>query len=174
MKQIQVKNFPDYYVSDSGIIYSKHRSGYIELKPWVVCGYKQVCLSKNGKKYHKLIHRIVAESFISNPKKLPEVNHKNGKRYDNRVENLEWVTREENQLHSWKFLNRKPACAMKGKLGEKNNLSKLVFQIKNNKIIAKFYGTKEAERQTGINSGNIRMCCLGKRLSAGNYQWKYK
>ena len=57
-------------------------------------GYLSVQIGRGGKVY--LIHRLVAEAFISNPENKPEVNHKNHIRWDNRVENLEWCTRQEN------------------------------------------------------------------------------
>ena len=58
--------------------------------------YKGVTLHKDGKQKAFLLHRLVAEAFIPNPENKPEVNHKNHIRWDNRVENLEWCTRQEN------------------------------------------------------------------------------
>lgn len=67
-------------------------------------GYFRVQLTHptRGPKNHK-IHRLVAEAFISNPRKAGTVNHKNGIKTDNRVENLEWLTNKENVQHGWKL-----------------------------------------------------------------------
>lgn len=86
-------------------------------------GYNWVLLSNlNGKNKMGRIHRLVASTFLPNPEGKPEVNHKNGIKDDNRVENLEWVTREENMSHAWDiglFPDQK---------GEGNRASKLTKQ----------------------------------------------
>lgn len=65
-------------------------------------GYKQVQIMRGGKRYTRYVHRLVAECFLENPRNLPEVNHKDGNKENNAVENLEWVTRSENMLHSYR------------------------------------------------------------------------
>lgn len=66
-------------------------------------GYVQICLSHKNKKYVKTLHRIVAETFLpNNDLNKNQVNHINGKKYDNSVYNLEWVTAQENVIHAYK------------------------------------------------------------------------
>lgn len=64
-------------------------------------GYYVVSLSKDDRGQWKRVHRIVAKAFIENPHKKSEVNHKNGNKLDNNVDNLEWVTHRENCKHAW-------------------------------------------------------------------------
>lgn len=78
-------------------------------------GYVTVCLCKENKKKYFSVHRLVATAFIPNLDRKPEVNHKNGNRSDNRVENLEWVTRSENELHAYRVLGKEPSRNWKGK-----------------------------------------------------------
>ena len=65
-------------------------------------GYCRVHISHNGVEYKFLVHRLVAEAFIPNPKRLPEVNHKDGNKQNNSVDNLEWCTRSQNTSHAFK------------------------------------------------------------------------
>lgn len=76
-------------------------------------GYPYVSLSKNGKIYAEKVHRCVCLAFIDNPKGYIDVNHKNGDRSDNRVENLEWCTRQYNIWHSYYVTHRKPSGCKK-------------------------------------------------------------
>ena len=85
-----IKDYENYQISDTGIIINK-KTGR-ELKQQEKKGYMNVSLFKNGKKKNKLVHRLVAETFIENIKNYPQVNHKNENTYDNCVDNLEWCT----------------------------------------------------------------------------------
>ncbi|MBO7715676.1 MAG: HNH endonuclease [Methanobrevibacter sp.] len=169
----QIKDFPGYFVSNDGYIYSNHYGYLRQMKTHRdKDGYVKISLWKNNKGQIKSVHRLVAEAFIPNPENKPQVNHKNGIKNDNRIENLEWTTASENIIHSFRVLKRKPSRI--GKTGKNCPFARIILQVKDDKIIAEFYGAVEASRQTGITHQSINLCCKGKAKTAGGYQWKYK
>ena len=173
----QIKDFPDYYIDTEGVVYSTKKQSVLlnKLKQTKdIHGYLKIVLCKNGVKFYKRVNRLVAETFIPNPKNKTEVNHKNGIKTDNRVENLEWATHSENQKHRYRVLRQPAIKSMLGKFGSNHNRSKPVVQIHNGIIIAEFAGLSEASRATGVSISSIFQCANGKYKHAGNFQWQYK
>ena len=102
MKQLIINNIlTDYDANEQGQIYShktdKFLTGYVD-----GTGYKMVLLTVDGVKKNYLVHRLIAQAFIPNPNNLPIVNHKDGNKLNNAVDNLEWVTQSENRIHAVK------------------------------------------------------------------------
>lgn len=102
---INIFGFENYTISISGNvtktagIYPSVRKERL-LKPCITSGYLCVGLWKNKKGYTSYIHRLLAIHFIPNPDNLPEVNHKDGNKLNNSIENLEWCTHKENMQHA--------------------------------------------------------------------------
>ena len=111
-----------YFLNENGNIFSypkKTRRGIREIFSMKVgSGYMQIDLCKDKKIKRHLVHRLMAKTFIENIENKPQVNHINGIKNDNRLENLEWNTRSENQLHSIRI-------GLRTTIGEKNSQSKI-------------------------------------------------
>ena len=106
---VQIKNYTNYMIDEDGNVYNilskKYLKGSIGEN-----GYKYYRLSNNNKKSMFYAHRLVAEYYIDNPNNLPVVNHKDGNKLNNNVNNLEWVSYSENTQH-WKnttVIKRRP------------------------------------------------------------------
>ena len=165
MKEIW-KDVPEYeglyQISSLGNIKSKKRKGTNgKIKKQISSlGYYVVDLYKNSKRKTKYLHRLICECFIENQYNKPCINHKNGIKNDNRVENLEWCSYSENNIHAY-FIGLKTNC-------------KKVKQIdENNKIINVFYSMNEASKKTKISQSQISLCCNGKIKTAGGFKWDF-
>lgn len=154
-----------YQVSDNGNVRRKEKYKAVPgvLRPIKMPnGYLSVDLSYKCKIKRFGIHRLVAMAFIPNPDGLPQINHKNEIKTDNRVENLEWCSQGYN--------NNYGTARFRASVTQ----SKPVVQLTiDGKKIREFYGMHEAERETGIYVQNIHKCCIGVYKTAGGYKWKY-
>lgn len=122
MRRSSITGFPDYEIFENGQVLSLPRFGVSGrfLKPRTrPDGYIQVTLTKDGKGYQKLLHCLLAEAFLGDRPKGQDVNHINGYKDDNRVENLEYCTRSENCKHAER-LGLVPRCR-----GDKHHKSRL-------------------------------------------------
>ncbi|WDS60548.1 major capsid protein [Bacillus phage BC-6] len=143
-----IEEYPNYKVSDYGEVINMNTMRI--LKKDRRKGYYSVRLSKGGASKVFSVHRLVASAFLGNPYNLPQVNHKDGNRENNHVDNLEWVTQEDNLKHQ----QENNLCPK----GEENGNSKLttaevVSIIKLNDGI---HISKEVAEMYGCTMDNIR------------------
>lgn len=125
-------------------------------------GYQNITLSKNGVNERIRVHKLVAMTFIPNPRGCTQINHKNGDKHDNRVENLEWVTPSENQRHAIETGLRKDAFRRK----------KVNHYDRDGNFIRSWNGYVEIRDALGIPCQSVCNCCKGRCPSANGYIWR--
>ena len=154
-------NDTNYYVSDVGEV--KNKKGKLLKPSKTYNGYLRVNI--NGRLVR--IHRIVAEAFIPNTFDLPQVNHKDGNKTNNTIDNLEWCTSSENIKHAYKIGLKKVSY---------DNIKecKPIVQLTvDNEIINCFDSIMEVERRYGYDNSSISKVCRGKQKTAYGYKWQY-
>ncbi len=147
IKYKPINGHPDYLIGTNGCVFSINRGIFLSQRP---CGkdYKKIgggymAVSLDKRKPAR-VHRLVAEHFLENPNSLSQVNHKNGIKSDNRLENLEWCTCSHNHKHAFKKGLRHNKCGELSHLSKlsNNDVSKIRELIKTHipqKDIAKIY-----------------------------------
>lgn len=159
-KTIEVlEKYPNYGVDKAGNVFSFYSNK--RLKPIVdKYGYLIVTVYNKGTRKNVKIHRLVAETFLNNPFHKPHVNHKDGDKQNNSVDNLEWCTAIENTQH-----------AIKTKL---RNNSRPIRQLDCfGNIVKEYESISDAEMKTGIKRQWIGYVCKYQRYRAGGYKWEY-
>ena len=122
-------------------------------------GYLQLVLSKNGIMKTIKVHRLVAQAFLPNPNNYPQVNHRDEDKTNNTIDNLEWCDAKYNINY--------------GTRTERVCKPVLQYDLLGN-FIREWPSIRKVEEKLGINNGNISMCCIGNRKSAGGYIWRFK
>lgn len=146
----------------NGCVTTRNLKGkIIKLHLDIQTNYLTVNLCVNCKSRTKTTHRLVAQTFIPNPENKPEVNHKDGNIINNNVNNLEWCTRSENEIHKYKVLNHKGVSL--GRCGKR------VKCLETGRVFNSFLN---AAHELKINASSISRACQGKRKTAGGYHWE--
>lgn len=136
-------------------------------------GYHKVDLYSNGKRTSVRVHRLVAEAFIPNPNKLPQINHIDGNKENNNVKNLEWVNNSQNMIHAYRtgLATPHPTYGMRGHKNPNGGRKGIpIFCVETNQA---FSSAAEAERITGIPDSCICDCLKGKCDHAHHLHFKY-
>ncbi len=162
MKEIFKKYKGQYSISNFGNIRNNKTNKILKLRT-NHRGYLKTNISINGEKYTVFPHRMVAEIFILNSENKPQVNHIDGNKLNNKVDNLEWCTCKENVQHAFKNgLN----------LGN----GKTVYQLNNNgQVLNTFKSCRDAELHIGCNGKCIGVwrACNKQRKSHKGWYWSY-
>lgn len=144
------------------------------------CTNRYLKISKNKDWYYvlhvggkfKLLHRLIAETYIPNPQNLATINHKNWNKIDNSLENLERMSGVDNVKHYWNILWWYSVA--KKRIGKDNKTSIAILQINpQTKESNVFFWIRDAERILWIDKWNIKRCCEWTRKTAWWYIWEY-
>lgn len=147
-----------YRVSDKGEVFSQITNKVLRPSKHR-CGYLQVVLSKNGQLHYVTVHRLVAKAFIPNPENKRQVNHKDGNKENNSVDNLEWYTSQENIVHCIYVLNRRKVP--------------VVQCLKDGTVVKIWDSIIEASQGTGIKAPHIWRNAQRIRPSTGGFIFSY-
>ena len=155
-KIVAIRGHPDYKISSDG--YAINKLGDIMSTKLDKDGYHILRTCDNGKVSQLKLHRIVAIHFIPNPSNLPQVNHKDGDKNNNSVENLQWSTPSNNTQHSYDTgLHKVKRVVRHGYNGKKDVFDNAI----------------KAAESIGVRPHNIRVA-ISRGTMSGGYYWTHE
>lgn len=157
MRKKIIKDYPAYEIYDDGRVYSHKRNKFLKAVK-NNSGYETVNLYNGSIKGRRScsVHRLVAESFVKNPKRYDEINHKDGDKTNNHYTNLEWCEHPYNLDHAY--------------INNLHSKQKAVKCLTNGKV---YRSETEAGRQLGCDHRMISACCKGKRKTHKQMGFSY-
>lgn len=166
-----------YIISNTGKIISFNYRGasfHKQIFPSNHQGYKRIVLVKNNVHKKYFMHRLVAETFIPNPFNKPEVNHIDGDKTNNNVNNLEWVSHKENVHHAIKNGLRPLVCTPSGAKGSDSPVSKKVLQMTiEGHPIQEWGCAEDAAKHLNCSLRSIQRVCRHERKTYLGFRWEY-
>lgn len=161
MNKIEYKpigGFEDYLIYNDGRVFTLKRNKFLKLS--LNNGYHRITLYKNGKYHQVSVHRLVAKYFISNPQNKPFINHKDGNRSNNSLDNLEWCTSSENNKHAYVAGLRTWESESRQKVSK--TLGSYPFKVyKKGQLVGVFPTQMSCQREIGVHNRNIGKCLKG-------------
>lgn len=161
-KKIQIdEQDTNYSISSKGQV--RNDITGMMMKQGLQQGYYHITLALGGNKIKRMrVHRLVALAFIPNPENKPYVNHIDGNRQNNNIENLEWTTPAENAQH-----------AVKTGLRRKTTGRPVIqYSLAGEEMIT-YASATEAARELNLQQSKITECCKRNRMTTGDFQWRY-
>ena len=158
----EVSNYGQVRVSKTGLVLKHNLSQR---------GHHAVGLFKDGKHYSRFVHKLVAEAFIPNPKHLPQINHKDEDKGNNRVENLEWCTARYNLTYN----------GLRERAGQTNRDRQKGVEMlnKDGEVLRQFNSVTDAAKYISLRkykvvATGIVLACQGKLQTSHGYKWRYE
>ena len=180
-----IKGFDGYFISSFGRVWSnKQKCRFLGTYP-DGCGYYHVRLYINGKQFDKLVHRLVAETFVKNPNEYKEVNHKDEDKCNNRADNLEWCSRKYNILYGKAGKERYVNMGMTQRYSRNDLKPVECLDAETGEVLHRFRSIAEATRmiltQKKSNGSarsvrsNIGNCCNNRKFvkTVFGYKWRF-
>ncbi len=159
-----LQDFPNYEITTTGLVRNKS-NGYIKKPTERPDGYLMINLGHNTLRY---VHRLMGDTYLENPDGKRTINHKNGNKQDNRLENLEWMTHGENNKHAYDTGLNNPV----------NHLPKSSKSVQAMNVITgevrEFQSQRQASRELGLSQTGVRQCKVSPDTRrAGDWQFVF-
>ena len=162
-----IKGYESYLVTEDGDVWSTKRNKYLTKS--YNNGYAKIIIKVNGVHHNKLVHRLVATTYIDNPNNKPQVNHKDGDKSNNNISNLEWCTQSENNIHAFK--NGLMKITDKCIKNQKESVGIKVINV----VSGKIYGSiRMAVMESGISRSALMYRLNGNKFNDTNFKYLTK